>query len=117
MKANVSDRTHGLVLYIAQKMMLYGILLPKFSPFSPNSLSPFSTFFLSFTTNQDISKKSNRLAKLKEMPLDMEGFYEQVLLTVIDHFEKFPCLPNTEAARLLRISPRITRVLRIWACL
>lgn len=29
LKANVSDRTHELVLFIAQKMMLYGILQEK----------------------------------------------------------------------------------------
>lgn len=30
-RANVYDRTHGLVLFIAQKMMLYGILLSSVS--------------------------------------------------------------------------------------
>lgn len=54
-------------------------------------------------TKTEISKKSSRiLAKLKEMPLDMEGFFEQVLLAVIDHFEKFPCLPNAEAGEIVR---------------
>ncbi len=32
----------------------------------------------------------------------MEGFYEQVLLTVIDHFEKIPCLPNQEANEIVK---------------
>jgi hypothetical protein len=60
-------------------------------------------YFIIFDQNAEISRKSSRiLAKLKEMPLDMESFFEQVLLAVIDHFEKFPCLPNAEAGEIVR---------------